>query len=153
MKSRCPLAPVVPSIAIFNEVNVGNRHAVEGERTKVVEQCLADVEHVVRRRVGRLLDVQVEHLGIKRIVRRGEVQREGVVDVEVLVGLVGGQVHPGDLADDVIVLVGRDVAAGDVRDGQRARLVVIRRARHFEHVVVVGNGAAGAAAVAIRKQF
>lgn len=83
----------------------------------------------------------------KRIARRGEVQRECV---EVLVRVVGGQVHPGDLADDVIVLVRRDVGAGDVRDGQRARLVLIRRARHSEHVAAVGNGAAGATARAIR---
>ena len=89
-------------------MNVGNFNAVEGERTKVVERRLADAEHVVRRRVGRLLDVQVEQLGIKRIARRGEVQRECV---EVLVRVVGGQVHPGDLADDVIVLVRRDVGA------------------------------------------
>jgi hypothetical protein len=33
-----PRAPVVPSIAIFSEMNVGNRNAVEGEWTKVVEQ-------------------------------------------------------------------------------------------------------------------
>ena len=39
-----PFVSVVRSIAIYNEVNVGNFNAVEGERTKVVERRLADAE-------------------------------------------------------------------------------------------------------------
>ena len=86
------------------EFEIGDSNAIDSQRTDGIERRLQKVENDVASRVGQLLNVQGEGCNF-RIVRPLRIKRIRVLYVEVLVGVRGRTIYPGELADDAVELI------------------------------------------------